>query len=141
MAIIKEGSAVDAIPQDLTLYPGNSNFGQGTELTPGNFSIAAQMNGSGFSLASLKAGKTYHIAIFDFNGTNYPVYNKTPATISFSIPLEPTQAATSFSQQSRDGDRMRVLWTSGNGGKRIVVARKRSGCYLPTSRWQYPYCQ
>jgi hypothetical protein len=124
MAVIKEGSAVDAVPQDLILYPGNSNFGQGTELAPGNYSIAGQMNGSGFSLASLKAGKTYHIGIFEFNGTNYPVYNKTPATISFSVPLEPTQASTSFSQQSRDGDRMRVLWTSGNGGKRIVVARK-----------------
>lgn len=124
MAIIKEGSAVDAIPQDLVMYPGNSNFGQGTELTPGNYSIAGQMNGSGFSLASLKAGKTYHIAIFDYNGTNYPVYNKTGAVTSFSVPLEPTAASTTFSQQSRDGDRMRVLWTSGNGGKRIVVARK-----------------
>ncbi|WP_081169094.1 T9SS type A sorting domain-containing protein [Niastella populi] len=124
MAVIKEGSAVDAIPQDLILYPGNSNFGQGTQLSPGNYSIAGQMNGGAFSLNSLKAGKTYHIAIFDYNGTNYPVYNKTPATISFSIPLEPTQAATALSQQSRDGDRMRVLWTSGNGGKRIIVARK-----------------
>lgn len=124
MAIIKEGSAVDAIPQDLVMYPGNSNFGLGTELTPGNYSIAAQMNGSGFSLASLKAGKTYHIGVFEYNGTNYPVYNKTAATISFSVPLEPTLAPTSFSQQSRDGDRMRILWTSGNGGKRIVVARK-----------------
>jgi hypothetical protein len=138
MAVIKEGSAVDAIPQDLVMYPGNSNFGQGTELTPGNYSIAGQMNGSGFSLASLKAGKTYHIAIFDYNGTNHPVYNKTAAITSFYIPLEPTQASTGISQQTRDGDRMRMLWTSGNGGKRIVIARKDNAVsYKPVDGSNY----
>ncbi|OQP62041.1 hypothetical protein A3860_29235 [Niastella vici] len=124
LAVVKEGSAVDAIPNDLTLYGGNAAFGSGPQIAPGNYSVAGQMNGSSFSLNSLKAGFTYHAAIFEYNGTNYPVYNKTPATINFSIPLEPTQAATGFTQISRDGDRMRVLWTNGNGGKRIVIARK-----------------
>lgn len=124
LAIVKEGSAVDAVPNDLTIYSGNGNFGTGTQVAPGNYSVAGQMNGASFILNSLKAGSTYHVGIFEFNGTNFPVYNKTPAIISFSIPLEPTQAATAFQQQSKDGDRMRVLWTSGNGGKRLVVARK-----------------
>jgi hypothetical protein len=124
LAVVKEGSAVDAIPQDLTMYVGSGNFGTGTQLTPGNYSVTGQMNGASFGLTALKAGKTYHAAIFEYNGTNYPVYNKTPATISFSIPLEPTQASKSFSQLSKDGDRMRTLWTNGNGAKRIVIARK-----------------
>jgi hypothetical protein len=80
----------------------------------------------------------YHVGIFEFNGTNYPVYNKTAATVSFSIPLEPTQAATGISQQSRDGDRMRMIWTSGNGGKRIVIARKDNAVsYKPVDGSDY----
>ena len=124
LAVVKEGSDVNAVPQDLTLYSGNQAYGSGTQVAPGNYSIAGQMNGASFSLNTLKAGYTYHVGIFEYNGTNYPVYNKTPATVSFSIPLEPTQGATSFSQISKDGDRMRVYWTNGNGGKRIVIARK-----------------
>lgn len=124
LAVVKEGSAVNAIPNDLTIYSGSGAFGTGTQVAPGNYSVAGQMNGAAVNLTSLKAGYTYHVGIFEFNGTNYPVYNKTAATISFSIPLEPTQAATGISQSSRDGDRMRMSWTSGNGGKRIVIARK-----------------
>ncbi|WP_207515463.1 T9SS type A sorting domain-containing protein [Longitalea luteola] len=124
LAVVKEGSAVNAVPNDLTIYSGNGNFGTGTQVAPGNYAVAGQMNGASFNLSALKAGFTYHVGIFEFNGTNHPVYNKTPATISFSIPLEPTQAASAFQQQSKDGDRMRVLWTNGNGGKRIVIARK-----------------
>lgn len=124
LAVVKEGSAVNAVPQDLTLYSGNLAFGTGTQVAPGTYAVAGQMNGAGFTLNTLKAGYTYQVGIYEFNGTNYPVYNTTPATVGFSIPLEPTQAAASFSQLSKDGDRMRVVWTNGNGGKRIVIARK-----------------
>jgi hypothetical protein len=118
LGVLKEGSAVDAIPQNLMTY------GTGVQVAPGNYSLGAHSNGSSFALSSLKAGYTYHLAIFEFNGYTYPVYNKTPATVSFYVPLEPTQAAKSFSQQSREGDRMRIVWANGNGGKRIVIARK-----------------
>jgi hypothetical protein len=124
LAVVKEGSAVNAVPQDLTLYSGNQAYGSGAQVAPGNYVVAGQMNGASFGLNTLKAGYTYYVGIFEYNGTNFPVYNKTPAAINFSIPLEPTQAATSFSQISKDGDRMRIVWTNGNGGKRIVIARK-----------------
>jgi hypothetical protein len=138
LAVVKEGSAVNAIPNDLTIYSGNGAFGTGTQVAPGNYAVAGQMNGAAFNLNTLKAGYTYHVGIFEFNGTNYPVYNKTPATISFSIPLEPTQAATGISQQSRDGDRMRMVWTNGNGGKRIVIARKNDAVtYKPVDGTAY----
>ncbi|MBO9201536.1 MULTISPECIES: T9SS type A sorting domain-containing protein [Niastella] len=138
LAVAKESSAVNAVPQDLTIYSGNQTFGSGTQIAPGNYSIAGQMNGAGFTLNNLKAGFTYHVGVFEFNGTNYPVYNKTPATISFSIPLEPTLAATAFSQISKDGDRVRVVWTNGNGGKRIVIARKGAAVtYKPIDGTNY----
>lgn len=124
LAVVRDGSAVDGVPQDLTLYGGTAVFGTGAQVGTGNFSVGGQMNGTSFNINTLKAGHTYHVAIFEFNGTNYPVYNKTPATISFYIPLEPTQAASAFNQVSRDGDRMRVSWSKGNGAKRVVIARK-----------------
>jgi hypothetical protein len=124
LAVVKESSAVDAVPHDLTLYSGNMAFGTGAQVAPGNYAIAGQMSGNYFTVNSLKAGYTYHVGVFEYNGTNYPVYNKTPATISFSIPLQPTQASTSLSQLSKDGDRMRIVWVNGNGAKRLVIARK-----------------
>lgn len=132
LGVVKEGSAVDAIPQDLIVY------GTGAQVAPGNYSLGGHANGSSFILNSLKAGYTYHVGIFEFNGYSYPVYNKTPATISFTIPLEPTQASLSLNQQSRDGDRMRLVLTKGNGGKRIVIARKGSAVtYKPVDGNSY----
>jgi hypothetical protein len=128
LAVLKEGSPVDAVPQDLIYYNGNVAFGSGTEIGAGsgNYSMAGGMNSNSFNISGLKTGKTYYAAIFDFNGTYYPVYNKTPATISFTVPLQPTQAATNFLQLSKEGDRMWIRWDIGNGSKRIVVAKKGS---------------
>lgn len=138
LALVKEGSAVNAVPQDLTIYGGNATFGSGTQVTAGNYSVISGMNGNSFGINGLKPGYTYHAAIFEYNGTNYPVYNKTPATVSFSIPLEPTQPATAFSQLSKEGDRMWVRWNIGNGAKRMVIARKGAAVtYKPLDGTSY----
>jgi hypothetical protein len=134
LAVVKEGSAVNAVPQDLTYYSTGTEIGAGT----GNYSVAGGTNGARFDVFGLRPGYTYHAAIFEFNGTYYPVYNKTPATISFSIPIEPTQAATAFSQWSKEGDRVSVSWTNGNGTRRIVIAKKGSAVnYKPVDGSAY----
>jgi hypothetical protein len=134
LAVVKEGSAVNAVPQDLTYYTTGTEIGAGT----GNYSVASGTNGARFDVFGLRPGYTYHVAVFEFNGTYYPVYNKTPATISFSIPHEPTQAATAFSQWSKEGDRMEVSWTNGNGTRRVVIAKKGSAVtYKPVDGTAY----
>ncbi len=124
MVIMKAGSAVDAVPADLTKYPGNSNFGEGTVLSPGNYSMYWGMNGSQFTVNKLQPGTTYHVSIYEFNGSQSPVYSAAGATISFTVPLEPTAASTSPWTAFTEGTSFRLIWTNGSGARRIVVAKK-----------------
>jgi hypothetical protein len=126
LIVAKEGSAVDAVPVNLTMYNGNPSFGAGTQLSPGNYSIYGLTNSNSFSINALKPGSTYFVSVFDYNGGTYPIYNPVGATMSFYVPAEPTAASTSLAQLSREGNAMRLRWTSGNGSRRMVIAKKGS---------------
>lgn len=126
LVVLKEGAPVDITPSDLTRYTGNTVFGSGTQLGTGNYVIHGGMNGSAVSISGLTPGKTYHAALFEYNGTNYPMYRSTPARASLTIPNQPTTAATNFAVSSREGNSFRIGWTNGNGSRRMVVARKGS---------------
>lgn len=124
--LMKAGSAVDAQPTDLSTYSSNSNFGSGAQIGTGNYVVQWGMNGAQFTVNNLQPGITYHASIFEFNGSNAPVYSATGGTFSFTVPTEPTAAATSPWSTFTEGNAFRFIWTNGNGGKRIVIARKGS---------------
>lgn len=126
MAIMKAGSAVDGVPVNLTKYSPNSAFGNGQQITPGNYVIHWGMNGATFSVSNLQPGVTYHVSIYEFNGSQVPVYSNTGATYSFTVPLEPTSSATAPWSAFIDGASFRLIWNNGNGGKRVVIAKKGS---------------
>lgn len=126
MVLVKAGSAVDAAPANLTKYPGNASFGSGTQLGSGNYATQWGMNGNYFTVNNLQPGITYHAAVYEFNGSEGPVYSATGATFNFTIPLEPTVAATSPWTAFTEGASFRLIWNNGNGARRIVVAKKGS---------------
>ena len=124
--IMKAGGPVDAIPADLARYTGNNTFGSGQQITPGNYCIYGGMNGNQFSVSGLVPGTTYYVSIFEYNGNYYPVYAAAGATMSFTVPLEPgTISKTPFIVLA-EGKSFRLGWTNGDGGKRLVVAKKGS---------------
>lgn len=125
LSVIKEGSAVDAIPADLIKYANNSAYGSGQQITPGNYALA-NANGSSVNITNLTPGRTYHVAVFEFNGQDYPVYLKPAATGSISLPAQPTQSSTAFTTNTVEGNSLRAQWTNGNGSFRVVVAKKGS---------------
>ncbi|HEV7330245.1 MAG TPA: T9SS type A sorting domain-containing protein [Flavisolibacter sp.] len=124
MVIMKAGSAVDAVPQDLKTYAGNANYGSGTQVAPDNYCVIGLMNGDNFTVNNLQPGITYHAAIYEYNGSSAPVYSATAATTSFTIPLEPTAVSTNPWSALHEGNSFRQIWTNGNGSARLVVARK-----------------
>lgn len=126
LVVMKQGSPVDATPADLTKYSGNQVFGQGAQITPGNYVLTGGQNGTLLNVAGLTPGLTYHVAVFGFNGNNYPVYAISGATASITIPNEPTAAATNMIFSIQQGNAFRVQWTGGDGARRIVVARKNA---------------
>ena len=126
MVIMKEGSAVDAVPADFVSYGGNTNFGSGTQITPGNYVIHGQMNGAQFGVNALKPGVTYHMAVYEYNGYTYPVYFKAAGVFSFTMPLEPTEISKNAWFFSTEGNALSMAWANGNGSRRLLVARKGS---------------
>lgn len=123
---MKEGSAVDAAPENFKTYGSDAIFGNGPQLGTGNYIITWGMNGSPFTVNNLKAGKTYHLAIFEFNGNGAPVYSISAARFSFTVPTEPTAASKTPSIAFRDGGAFRLSWISGTGSNHLVVAKKAS---------------
>lgn len=126
MAIMKAGSAVDAVPVNLTKYTANAAFGSGQQIAPGNYVMHWGMNGAQFPVSNLQPGTTYHVSLYEFNGSTVPVYSNTGAVYSFTVPLEPTSASTSPWTAFVEGASFRLIWNNGNGGKRIVIAKKGS---------------
>lgn len=124
MVVMKEASPVEAVPVNFTQYTGSSTFGSGTQIAPGSYVIHGLMNGAQFPVSNLKPGTTYHVAIYEFNGYNVPVYLTTPATFSFTMPVEPTAPSTRPWTVFVDGTTFRLAWTNGSGSRRLLIGRK-----------------
>ncbi len=83
IAILKEGSAVTAIPQNLVSYNANSVFKSGSQISSGEFVVYAG-TGSEVTVTGLDADKVYFYAVFERNGLHAPVYQEA-ASLSGSV--------------------------------------------------------
>lgn len=82
IVVMKEGSAVDALPVDGVTYTANKAFGSGSELGTGNFIVYAG-TGAEFNLspASLAFNTSYHFRVFEYNlSAGSPLYFTDSAT-------------------------------------------------------------
>jgi hypothetical protein len=125
LIVVKAGSPVDAVPVDLTKYnTGSANYGQGQQITPGNYVIYGATNSNAASVSMLSPGVTYHIAIWGWNGSDYPIYKQDPARYTVTIPNEPSTPASGYSNSQVEGNSFFNNWSGGDGARRIVIARK-----------------
>lgn len=124
--LVKQGSPVDAIPVNLSQYFSNSTYGLGSQIGTGNYAILANSQSS-VTLSGLQPNTIYHFASFEFNGSTGPVYNiVSPATGNATTLPRPTIPSSGLSFSNIEGNSMQLVWTSGNGTKRIVIARQGS---------------
>lgn len=121
LILVREGTAVNSVPSDLSTYSTSPNFGSGAQIGSGNYVV---YNGPStyLELLNLKGATTYHIAVFSYNGSSGPLYLTPGATTSFTTADRPTRSATDFRQNVADGLSLQAIWNSGNGSKRILVA-------------------
>lgn len=68
IVLVKQGSAVDANPTDGSSYTASATFGSGTHIGTGNY-VAYSGSGNSFSLSGLTPSTTYHVAVYEFNGS------------------------------------------------------------------------
>jgi len=148
LVLLRQGAPVNANPADLVNYNTSTAFGSGSAIGSGNYAIYFGATNN-VTVSGLEPSQTYHVAIFDANGTNTPVYyTVAPPTSSAATLPRPTVASSNISFNMIDGTSYRMQWTKGNGSRRIVVARAGSAVdavpvdgidYLPGAVNLYPF--
>lgn len=124
MVMMREGGPVDAVPVNLIRYTGNGAFKSGDRLGADNYVLNGGSNGFTTNVTNLQPGHTYHVTVYEMSGNNYPVYSTLSSSAFITMPNQPTAASTGFSKSSIEGNSVHIGWTSGDGTRRIVVARK-----------------
>lgn len=125
LVVAREGSAVNADPVNLQSYGAHNSFGSGTMVGTGNYSVYAG-SASSVPINNLKAGTTYHFAIYEFNGSSEPMYKMPAATASVTTRSVPTIPSSNIITTITDGKELAFSWAPGNGERRIIVAKQGS---------------
>ncbi len=125
LIVMREGSAVNAEPVMSTQYNVSFQFGNGAQIGTGNYTVYAS-TGTSTNITNLKAGTTYHLAFYEYNGNSQPQYLKPAYTTQVTTRSVPTVASTNLIISKVDGKELFLDWTSGNGQRRIIVAKKNS---------------
>jgi hypothetical protein len=127
LVVAREGAAVTFSPVDGVSYTAGG-FTAGTEVGPvgdGNKIVASGTNA--FAITGLVADKTYHFAVFEFNGTGGSgAENYFTTALTGSQQTEPATQASSPVFSSVTTTSMTLSWTSGDGDRRLVIARQGS---------------
>lgn len=123
LVVVKAGSPVDANPVDLVLYGWNEYFGRGAQIGMGNY-VVYRGGSNTITLQDLSPDVTYHVAIYEYNGSSRPIYLVPGTTASQRTETTPTVAPSNLSFAGIEGNSLRVSWTKGNGNRRLLVVRE-----------------
>jgi hypothetical protein len=90
IVLLKSGAAVDSNPVDNVTYNADSSFGAGSQIGSGNHAVY-KGSGSSVTITGLAGNTTYHVAVYEFNGTggNEEYLTAVPAVGSKSTSLSP----------------------------------------------------
>lgn len=126
LIVARASGAVNATPTDGVTYTGNSTFGSGSQIGSGNYVIYVGTEDTTFSLSSLSPSTAYHLAVYEYELINgVPTYATNVGT-TYADVTYPTIPASNIQFSGTGLDEMTVSFTSGNGNKRLVVARSGS---------------
>lgn len=124
LVLMREGNSVNANPTDLSSYSASSVFGNGSQIGSGNYAVFFGTTNT-VTVTGLLPNTTYHVAVFEANGSSSPVYLAiNPSVTNATTLVRPSVAPSNLSFSQIDGNEIRLTWTVGNGTRRIVVARE-----------------
>ena len=140
MVVMRQGSPVTFAPVDGTNYTGiNSVFNFATNQDTDNNRIVFAGTGSSVNVTGLSGNTTYHVAIYEFNGTlannsaNFLITSP-PTASQTTIPNQPTQNVNTLVFSNFQTNALTLSWNvpSGDVGEnRIVVVRLFSTAQVP----------
>lgn len=130
IVVIKQGSAVNATLQDFTTYTANSDFGSGQQIGSGNFVLSSGPD-LFTSVHNLQANTTYHIAIFEYNGFNQPLYLSPAKTFSFTTAAPVPVKLTSFTAAVVNRE-VKLKWSTATevNSSHFIIQRSADGIHF-----------
>ncbi|HEX7938538.1 MAG TPA: filamin/ABP280 repeat domain-containing protein, partial [Gemmatimonadaceae bacterium] len=142
LVVVRQGSPVDSVPKDRASYTASATFASGSDIASGQAQYVVY-NGTGNSVTvtGLSTTTTYHVAVFEFNGSggieNYLVTS--PASGNATTPAaEPTTQSSALTFSNQTTSSLQLDWTPGNGTNHLVVARAGSAVTAtPTDQTSY----
>ena len=140
--VMKKDAPVDFTPVNYTKYGFQPLYGASTG-NVGNGNYVIYNDAGSLATVSLQPNTKYHVTAYEYNGNNYPVYQVAGAdTFSFRTDLPPPPRIPSkfMTYQNVEGNSMRVVWTKGDGERRVLLARKDEAVVsLPQNGVQYAF--
>jgi hypothetical protein len=123
LIVLREAAPVNANPVNNQSYAVSSVFGSGAPIGTGNFTVY-NSTGTGTNVTNLKPGTEYFFSFYEFNGSSQPQYLTPAYTTSVTTRSIPTIASTNVIVTKTDGKEISFTWTSGNGQRRVIIARQ-----------------
>ena len=132
--VMKAGSPVDANPVDGQSYTASSTFGNGSDLGGGNYVMYNGGTGNATTFYGLNHSTTYHVKIFEYNGSGSNTYYLTGndsdgdpvLTGDDSTLTYPTIQSSNHFINVKTTNSINLNWTNGNGTGRMLVAKADS---------------
>lgn len=122
IVLVRPGAPVADVPVNLVNYTSNTIFASAPTL--GASRIVFDGTTSSFTVTALQPNTTYHVAVFEYNGSSGPVYKQVdPGIGSFTTQGKPSTLPTNLTFSGLEGDRITLSFTTGDGFGRIVIAR------------------
>src|SRR3989337_642872 len=141
VVIARKDAAVTATLSDGTVYTANANFGQGTQITAGQYIVYDGIN-SNFELKNLEPGSTYYLSIFEYNLSGATPDYLTTAWLAGNATtlLAPTQQITNVTATAIQATQATFSFAAGNGNARIFIMREGSAVNIdPSDLISYSY--
>jgi hypothetical protein len=146
LVLMRQDSPVTFTPVDGTTYTGiNSVFSLATNQDANNNRIVFAGTGSSVTVTGLSGNTTYHVAIYEFNGTlsnnsaNFLITSP-PTGSQTTAPNQPTQNTNQLTFSNFQTNALTLSWNvpSGDvGANRLVVVRAASPPTAPSDFKNY----
>lgn len=125
LVLARENNAINLDPVEGKNYIANSAFKSGSDLGGGTYVVYSGSE-KNFRLSNLNPGKTYYLAVYEYNGSTSESYNylKTGVNKASQISMfaEPTTGSSSLSFSNPSESSLTLNFTKGNGTNRVIVA-------------------
>lgn len=128
--ILASNTPITAIPTDGVSYSSGNGFGLGDFINNTDNVVYTGVDTT-FVLNNLQTGTTYYLVVYEYNGfANFTKYNIVSAPSANATTLvsynAPTISTTNVTFNRVTNNSMQIKWTSGNGTKRLIIAKEGS---------------